>query len=82
MSLALIISLDFSRSNARGRSDLHSPKTHGRPKRIASPEQCKIAPQRRRLSVRIGVPRLASQRPIAQGFAGPESDGVGRSAAV
>ena len=26
MSLAPIISLDFSRSNARGRSDLHSPK--------------------------------------------------------
>ncbi len=55
MSLAPIISLDFSRSKARGRSDLHSPKTHGRPKRIASPEQCKLGAagtQRRRLSVR------------------------------
>ncbi len=52
--------------DARGRSDLHSPKTHGRPKRIASPKQCKIGAagtQRRRLSVRtasLASPRLAA----------------------
>ena len=34
-------SLNFSRSNARGRSDLHSPKD-GRPKRMTAPEYCKV----------------------------------------
>ena len=41
MCLAPTISLEFSRSNARGRSDLHSPND-ARTKRMIAPEYCKI----------------------------------------
>ena len=71
MSLAPIISLDFSRSNARGRSDLHRPKDAWTSLAHTSPEYCKIGAagtQRRRLFVRTRL--FASQRPI-HGGSGP-----------
>ena len=64
MSLAPIISLDFSRSpNARGRSDLHRPKDAWTSLAHTSPEYCKIGAagtQRRRLFVRTASFRLAA----------------------
>jgi hypothetical protein len=64
MSLAPIISLDFSRSNARGRSDLHRPKRRmDVPSTYFPPEHCKIGAagtQRRRLFVRTASFRLAA----------------------
>ncbi len=51
-----------------------APKTHGRPKRTAAPEYCKIGAaqtQRCRLSGRTAsLASHCSQRPIARGFAG------------
>jgi hypothetical protein len=47
-----------------------APTAHGRPKRTPAPECCQIGAgrtQRRRLSVRAAS--LASQRPVARGFA-------------
>jgi hypothetical protein len=70
MRLAPTISLDFSRSNSRARSDLHSLKADGRPKLMTSPEYCQIGAgrkQRRRLSARTAT--LASKRPVARGVA-------------
>jgi hypothetical protein len=67
VSLAPIISLDFSRSNARARSNLNSRKTYRRPKRKAAPEYCKMGgrTQRRRLATRTAS--LASQQPVDWG---------------
>jgi len=56
-----------------------APTTHGRPKRMAGPECCQIGAgrkQRRRLSVRTAT--LASQRPVARGFASRSTDWAGR----
>ena len=56
-----------------------APITHGRPKRMTAPECCKIGAgctQPRRLSVRTAS--LASQRPIARGFAGRSTGWAGR----
>ncbi len=63
------ISLDFSRSNARGRSDLHSPNDAWTPQTHESSgiRQDRRGNHSRRLSVRAAT--LASQRPVARGFA-------------
>jgi hypothetical protein len=63
------ISLDFSRSNARGRSDLHSPTDAWTPQTHESSgiRQDRRGNRSRRLSVRAAT--LASQRPVARGFA-------------
>ena len=67
VTLAPIMSLDFSRSNARARSNLNSRKTYRRPKRKAAPEYYKMGgrTQRRRLATRTAS--LASQQPVAWG---------------
>ena len=56
-----------------------APTTHGRPKRTSAPECCQIGAgraQRIRLSVRTAT--LASQRPVARGFASRSTDWAGR----
>ena len=73
--LAPCASLPPCRGTSRGRmrgvgATCTAPTTHGRPKRMAGPECCQIGAgrkQRRRLSVRTAT--LASQRPVARGFA-------------
>ena len=74
--LAPCASLPLHRWAPRGRlrgvgATCTAPTTHGRPRRMVAPECCRIGAgrtQRRRLSVRTAS--LASQRPIARGFAG------------
>ena len=74
MRLAPTISLDFSRSNARGRSDLH-----GRPKRMKAPEHCKIGAGRtQRQGSSDRTASLASKRPVARGSASGSTGLTGR----
>ena len=71
--------LGTSRGRMRGvGATCTAPTTHGRSKRMRVPECCKIGAgckQRRRLSVRTAS--LASQRPIARGFAGRSTGWAG-----
>jgi hypothetical protein len=77
MSLAPVISLDFSRSNARGRSDLHSPKDARTSKPQSSPG---ILQDRRGMNAeslhfrQSGVARLAA---TDRSGVGQQIDGIG-----
>jgi hypothetical protein len=72
------------RFTSRGRSrgvgaTCTAPTTHGRPKRTSAPECCQIGAGRAlriRLSVRTAT--LASQRPVARGFASRSTDWAAR----
>ena len=78
-SLAPIKSLDFSNRMRGVRASCTASKPRGRPKRMTAPDYCKIGAaetQRRRLSARTAS--LASQRPIARGFASRSLELVGR----
>jgi hypothetical protein len=72
--------LGTSRGRMRGvGATCTAPTTHGRSKRMRVPECCKIGAgckQRRRRSVRTAT--LASQRPVARGFASRSTDWAGR----
>ncbi len=73
------ISLDFSRSNASGRSDLHSPKdawtsqTHDLSGILQNQRGMNAAPSPFRQNA-----TLASQRPVARGFASRSTGLAGR----
>ena len=79
VSLAPTMSGDFSRSNARGRSDLHSPNDAWTSQAHESPGMLQ---DRRGMSAASSPFRqtasLASQRPVAREFASRSTDWAGR----
>ena len=82
MSLAPIISLDFSRSNARGRSDLHRPKDAWTSLAHTSPEYCKIGAagtQRRRLRLFVRTASFRLAATDSRGFGASRFVGASRS---